>query len=59
MPRAERVTVRKQLEMFNDVRVERYWELMGVLNDRPPFPKIARPVAWFIAALRARESVQF
>ena len=53
MPRAERVTVRKQLKMFNDERVERYWELMGVLNDRPPFPKIARPVAWFIAALRA------
>lgn len=55
MPHAERVQMRKNLEMFNDVRVERYWELMGVLNNRPPFPKVAKPVAWFIAALRARE----
>jgi DNA-binding transcriptional MerR regulator len=55
MPRAERVQLREQLEVFNDVRVERYWELMGVLNNRPPFPKLANAVQWFIAALRARE----
>jgi hypothetical protein len=55
MPQGERVRLRKQLELYNDVRVERYWELMGVLNDRPPFPKLAKAVDWFIAALRARE----
>jgi hypothetical protein len=55
MQHGERVQLRKQLEMYNDVRVERYWELMGVLNDRPPFPKVAKPAEWFIAALRARE----
>lgn len=53
MPADERVVLRKQLETFNDVRVERYWELMGILNDRPPFPKVAAAMDWFIAALRA------
>ena len=52
-PTAERVALRKQLESFNDVRVERYWELMGILNDRPAFPKVAAAIDWFIAALRA------
>ena len=56
MPHGERVQLRKHLEMFNDVRVERYWELMGVLNERPAFPKLARALDWFIAALRAREA---
>ena len=55
MQHSERVQLRKQLEIFNDVRVERYWELMGVLNERPPFPKVAKLVDWFIAALRAGE----
>jgi len=52
----ERIALRQQLETFNDVRVERYWELMGILNDRPAFPKIAAAMDWFIAALRAHES---
>lgn len=55
MPNLSSLRLREQLEVFNDVRVERYWELMGVLNDRPPFPKVARAVEWFIAALRAQE----
>lgn len=55
MSSEERVQLRKQLESFNDVRVERYWQLMGILNERPPFPETAAAVDWFIAALRALE----
>jgi DNA-binding transcriptional MerR regulator len=55
MTAPERVALRQRLESFNDVRVERYWQLMGVLNDRPPFPPMAAACDWFIEALRARE----
>lgn len=53
--RAQRGALRRKLETFMDVRVERYWELLGILNDRPPFPKAAPHYAWVIDALRARE----
>lgn len=52
---AERLQLREQLETFHDVRVERYWQLMGILNNRPPFPPVAAACQWFIDALRARE----
>ncbi|MET0388332.1 MAG: MerR family transcriptional regulator [Polyangiales bacterium] len=55
LSQAERKTLRQQLETFNDVRVERYWQLMGVLNGRPPFPPTAAACDWVINALRARE----
>ena len=51
----QRVELRRTLETFNDVRVERYWQLLGKLNNRPPFPSSAPAIAWFIEALRARE----
>ncbi|GAA0424664.1 MerR family transcriptional regulator [Acrocarpospora corrugata] len=50
---AERRALADQLATFTDVRVERYWQLMGVLNDRPPFPPAAAAFEWLIAALRA------
>jgi DNA-binding transcriptional MerR regulator len=53
--RERRRELRQRLETYNDVRVERYWQLMGVLNDRPPFPALAAACAWFIEALRATE----
>lgn len=53
--RAERRELRQRLETYNDVRVERYWQLLGVLNQRPPFPPVAAACAWFIEALRATE----
>jgi DNA-binding transcriptional MerR regulator len=52
---AERVELLKQLETFNDVRIERYWQLMAALHGRPAFPAVAPACAWTIAALRARE----
>lgn len=55
LTREQRVELRHTLETFNDVRVERYWQLLGKLNNRPPFPSTAHVMAWFIEALRARE----
>ena len=51
----ERVQLRQRLETYNDVRVERYWQLMGILNGRPAFPPIAAACAWFIEALAASQ----
>ncbi|WP_326825290.1 MerR family transcriptional regulator [Streptosporangium sp. NBC_01756] len=52
-PADERVRLADQLETFTDRRVERYWQLMGIINGRPPFPSSAPAFEWFIAALRA------
>jgi hypothetical protein len=51
----ERLRLRRQLEMFNDVRVERYWQLMAAMHGRPAAPAIAEACNWFIAALRGTE----
>ncbi|MEQ4304255.1 MerR family transcriptional regulator [Plantactinospora sp. B6F1] len=48
----ERVRLADEVATFTDRRVERYWELLGVLNDRPPFPPRVPMFEWFIAALR-------
>jgi DNA-binding transcriptional MerR regulator len=50
---AEKQRVREALETFSDVRVERYWQLLATLNDRPHPPPVAAACAWFGAALRA------
>lgn len=42
-----------QLETFTDERVERYWQLVGILNGRPPFTPMVPRYRWLIAALRA------
>jgi DNA-binding transcriptional MerR regulator len=52
---AGRLTLADTLATFTDRRVERYWELLGVLNG---WEQVARPAAvpafeWVIAALRA------
>jgi DNA-binding transcriptional MerR regulator len=43
-----------RLATFTDARVERYWQLLGVLNGWPPFEPSVPAVEWWIAALRAR-----
>jgi DNA-binding transcriptional MerR regulator len=53
LPRSERVALRERLEKYTDARVERYWQLMGVINDRPPFPSAVPAFEWLIEALRA------
>jgi DNA-binding transcriptional MerR regulator len=52
-PAEARVRLREQLELFTDARVERYWQLLGVLNGRPPFPPATPAFDWLIRALRA------
>ena len=54
VPVAERPRVLARLETFTDARVERYWQLLGVLNGQPPFPPAVPAFEWLIAALRAR-----
>ncbi|MEV0374990.1 MerR family transcriptional regulator [Streptomyces sp. NPDC050636] len=53
LPSAERARLADRLATFTDRRVERYWQLLGVLNGRPPFPSQAPAFEWLIAALRA------
>ncbi|MFD9892148.1 MerR family transcriptional regulator [Amycolatopsis sp. NPDC059027] len=36
-----------------DPRAERYWTLLGIINDWPPFPSQAVPAQWLVAALNA------
>jgi DNA-binding transcriptional MerR regulator len=53
VPSAERPRVLAQLETFTDARVERYWQLLAILNGQPPFPPAVPAFEWLIAALRA------
>jgi DNA-binding transcriptional MerR regulator len=50
----QRARILQQLETFTDARVERYWQLLGIVNGRPPFPPAVPAFDWLIAALRAR-----
>ena len=51
-PGYDRDELADKLAMFTDRRVERFWRLLGVLNDRPPFGEAVAPFEWFIAGLR-------
>ncbi|MFS1305323.1 MerR family transcriptional regulator [Streptosporangium longisporum] len=53
LPAEDRDRVADEMEMFTDRRVERYWQLLGVLNGHAPFPPGVPAFEWFIAALRA------
>lgn len=53
---AERSALGLRLESYFDVRLERYWQLMGVLIGRPPLPAIAAACTWFSEALRAHSA---
>jgi DNA-binding transcriptional MerR regulator len=50
---AYRVELAEQLEMFSERRVERYWQLIGIINGWPPLPSLIPVYEWFVAALRA------
>jgi DNA-binding transcriptional MerR regulator len=52
-PPAERERIADQLETFTDEQVERYWQLVGILNGRPPFTPTVPAYRWLITALRA------
>jgi hypothetical protein len=48
-----RAALAERLTTFTDARVERYWQLLGVLNGWPPFEPAVPAVEWWTAALRA------
>ena len=49
---AYRTELAAQLERFSDVRVERYWQLIALINGWPAQAPMVPAYAWFIAALR-------
>ncbi|MGH3223895.1 MAG: hypothetical protein ACRDPY_35335 [Streptosporangiaceae bacterium] len=52
-PRADREQLLRQLETFADEPVERYWQLVGILNGQSPFTPAVPAFRWLIAALSA------
>lgn len=48
-----RSTHADDLDVMTDARVERYWQLVGIVNGREPFAPVVPKMEWFIAALRA------
>jgi DNA-binding transcriptional MerR regulator len=52
-PAAQRTAILQQLETFTDARVERYWQLLAILNGQPVPPSVVPAFEWLIAALRA------
>lgn len=46
-----RAELTSTIATFTDRRVERYWELLGVLNGWPPFPSRVPLYEWFVEAL--------
>ncbi|MFE3171875.1 MerR family transcriptional regulator [Amycolatopsis sp. NPDC059235] len=41
------------LDLVAEPRVERYWELLGLIDNRPPGPRSVPAFTWLAAALRA------
>jgi DNA-binding transcriptional MerR regulator len=52
-PAGQRSAMLRQLETFTDARVERYWQLLAILNGQPVPPSVVPAFEWLIAALRA------
>ncbi len=53
VPAAGRARLLTQLETFTDARVERYWQLLAILNGQSAPPSVVPAFDWLIAALRA------
>ncbi|GGV37364.1 MerR family transcriptional regulator [Actinomadura cremea] len=53
VPAAERARIADLMEEFTDARVERYWNLLAIIDGREPSPPAVPAFEWFIAALRA------
>ncbi|GAA3448372.1 MerR family transcriptional regulator [Dactylosporangium matsuzakiense] len=41
------------LELANEPRAERYWQLMAIINGWPPIPSTMHRWSWFLSALKA------
>ncbi len=42
----------RQMETFSDRSVERYWQLLGIINSWPAQPTLMPAYEWFMAALK-------
>ena len=47
-----RAELTQQLVMFSDRRVERYWQLVGIINGWPDAPSLMPAYEWLVATLR-------
>jgi DNA-binding transcriptional MerR regulator len=56
LPAAQRRELADRIAAFTDARVERYWQLIGVLNGREPFAPAVAAFEWLVAALRAQST---
>jgi DNA-binding transcriptional MerR regulator len=54
LPAAQAHELAATIRTFTDRRVERYWHLLCVLQDREPYPPGAAAFEWFADALSAR-----
>ncbi len=48
-----RRAIADRFALGTDRRVERYWQLLGIINGWPPFPAMTPAFEWTIEALRA------
>ncbi|MFI7610540.1 MerR family transcriptional regulator [Nonomuraea terrae] len=53
LPAEETASLISWLGMVAEPRVERYWQLLGVLNGRPPAPPAVPAFRWLLAAVVA------
>lgn len=53
LPAGDRARLADSMATFTDRRVERYWQLLGILNGWPAREPQVPAWEWFIAALRA------
>lgn len=49
----DRAELARRVDTFTDARVERYWQLLGVINGWPGWEPQVPAFEWFLAALRA------
>jgi DNA-binding transcriptional MerR regulator len=52
-PAVQRARFLERMETFTDARVERYWQLLAIINGQPVPPSVVPGFEWLIAALRA------
>jgi len=50
---AFRAELATRLAQFSDRRVERYWQLIAIINDWPSQPSVVPAYEWFVEGLRA------
>ncbi|WP_329240854.1 MerR family transcriptional regulator [Actinoallomurus sp. NBC_01490] len=55
-PAVRRARILEQLETFTDARVERYWQLLAIIDGQAPPPSAVPCFQWLIAALRSAAS---